>query len=112
VRHSRPFEGDGSLALCSTPVIFGAIGGASLGLLLAAHSEYPAQVVVSLATVGANIAARRVSALSRPRGDVLLLTLLLALTATIAGWNVLGAGGALAGLALGATLAYVRFRPR
>jgi hypothetical protein len=84
-RRSRPFGGGGSLAICSTPVIVGTIAGASLGLLLGAHSAYPAQVVVSLATVGANIAARRTSAFRRSRGDALLLTLLLVLTGSTAG---------------------------
>jgi hypothetical protein len=111
-RRTGPFEGAGSLAICSTPVIIGTIGGASLGLLLATQSAYPAQVVVSLATVGANIAGRRTSTLPRSLGDALLLTLLLLLTGAIAGWNVFGAGGALAGFALASAITYARFRPR
>jgi hypothetical protein len=112
VRRTRPFAGGESLARCSTPVIIGTIVGASLGLLLGAHSAYPAQVVASLATVGANIAARSTNPLSRTLGDALLLTLLLLLTGSIAGWNLLGAGGAVAGFALGSGIAYARFRPR
>jgi hypothetical protein len=111
VRRSGRLEGAGGLAICSTPIVLGTLGGASLGVLMATQSAYPAQVVVSLATVGANIAGRRPSARPRPLGDALLLTVLLLLTGAIAGWNVFGAGGALAGSALGAAIAYARFRP-
>jgi hypothetical protein len=52
---------------CSTSVIVGAIGGAALGVVLALeHPSYPDQVVVSLTTVGANLASQRARSALRP----------------------------------------------
>jgi hypothetical protein len=98
---------------CSTSVIVGAIGGATLGAVLAlAHPSYPDQVVVSLATVGADLASRRAgSALPLP-GDVVVLTVLVMLTLTIAGWHLARLPGLLAGAVLALAITRMRFRSR
>ena len=50
------------MIVCSTEIMVGAIVGATLGALSAfAHPSYPDQVVVSLATIGANLGAYRLS---------------------------------------------------
>jgi hypothetical protein len=74
------------------------------------HPAYPDQVVISLATVGANLADNRWGARPRSRGDVMLLTVLLLLTGTIAGWHLARAAGALVGLVLASSIAFARFR--
>ena len=98
---------------CSTPVALGAIGGAALGVLLTlAHPQYPDQVVVSLATVGANLAGRRGGAAVTSVGDVAVLTVLLLLTLGIAGRHLAGLSGVLVGVVVGLFITRVRFRTR
>ncbi|MDX6570607.1 MAG: hypothetical protein QOH15_3185 [Gaiellales bacterium] len=98
---------------CSTPVILGAIGGAALGVVMTlGHPSYPDQVVVSLATVGANLASRRAGSGVPSLGDVVVLTVLLMLTLSIAGWHLAGLTGLLAGVILGSLITRVRFRSR
>jgi uncharacterized membrane protein YccC len=113
MRRGWPPLSDGAGLTCSTPVILGAISGAALGVLLTlAHPQYPDQVVVSLATIGANLAGRRGRAAVTSVGDVAVLTVLLLLTLGIAGWHVAGLPGVLIGVVVALLITRVRFRTR
>jgi predicted benzoate:H+ symporter BenE len=102
---------DGALSSCSKPVVLGAVGGATVGMLLAfSHPAYPDQLVAALATLGASLGSRRGWASDRTFGDLIVLVSLVCLTAVLAGWHLAGWPGAFAGAVFGLVAGWARFR--
>ncbi|HEV7564972.1 MAG TPA: hypothetical protein VGO31_03315 [Microbacteriaceae bacterium] len=93
--------------------MIGAVAGGVFGGGLAlAQAPYPAQMVVTLATLGAIVGNSRSPRAGRAPGDLIVLDALLFLTATIGGWNLATVPGAIVGATLTIAFASCQFMAR